>query len=325
MSASARRGPSMRVMADVLGLLVLLLAGGLVLLAAVVLSVAWGAVCPRRETAAWAIARGLPADPADAGLEAEAWTLRRPDGVELAAWTIRSPGPFEPGRPRVPLIVLAHGWYRGRRSMLRRLPHVLPLADRVVLYDARGHGESGGRSTLGIKEPEDLLAVADAAAGPEGRAGTGPAILVGWSLGATAAIVAASRPEARGRIAGVVAVAPVADLAEAVAARLRQFDASPWMLLPPVRIVLRCLGAWPPRPEAAAEQVAVPVLVVHGERDEVCPLPGVRRLVDRLSSGRLLEVPGAGHEQPEATAPEAFGRALEELVGDALAGTPRSC
>lgn len=308
----------MQSMADVLGFLVLLLTAGGALLMAVVLSVAWAAVRPRRETAAWAIARGLPADPADAGLEAESWTLRRPDGVELAAWTVSSPGPFEPGRPRVPLIVLAHGWYRGRRSMLRRLPHVLPLAERVVLYDARGHGESGGRSTLGIKEPEDLLAVAEAA-------GAGPAILAGWSLGGTAAIVAASRPEARGRIAGVVAVAPVADLADAVAARMRQFDASPRLLLPPVRRVLRWLGAWPSSPEAAAAAVAVPVLVVHGERDEVCPLPGVQRLVDRLAAGRLLEVPGAGHEQPEAAAAEAFDRAVGELVAEALAATPRSC
>ncbi len=313
---------AMAALEDILGLVVLLLTAGGILVAAVVLSVAWAAVRPRRETAAWAVARNLPADPADAGLEAEAWTLRRPDGVELEAWTIRSPGPFEPGRPRVPLIVLAHGWYRGRRSMLRRLPHVLPLAERVVLYDARGHGESGGRSTLGVAEPDDLLAVAEAAStGPD----AGPVILAGWSLGGTAAIVAASRPEARRRIGGVVAVAPVADLTDAVAARMRQFDASPRLLLPPVRWVLRRLGAWPAAPLTDAAAVAVPVLVVHGDRDEVCPLPGVRRLVDRLPRGRLLEVAGAGHEQPEAAASEAFDRALGELVADALAAAPRSC
>ncbi len=310
-------------MAQALGLLILFSTAGGLLLAAVVASIAIAAVRPRRETDAWAIARGLPVEPSDLGLESETWRLRRPDGAELVAWTIATPSPSvrpgEPPAPRIPLLVLAHGWYRGRRSMLGRLGPLLAHAERIVLVDARGHGESGGRSSLGAREAADLLAVAEAAGAGPGRR----AVLGGWSLGGTAALAAAGDPAARDVVAGVLAVAPVVDLGSAVAARMRQFEAAPWLLLPPVRLVLRLLGAWPDPPDPAA--IRCPVLVVHGEDDRICPIAGVRTFAAGLPHGRLLAVAGAGHDEPERHEPEAFAAAVGELVGRAVAAPAESC
>lgn len=48
----------------------------------------------------------------------------------------------------------------------------------------------------------------------------------------------------------------------------------------------------------AAGQVAVPALVMTGDRDRLTPLDAARRLVDHLPDARLVELPGVGHMAP---------------------------
>ena len=116
------------------------------------------------------------------------------DDVALAAR--RSPA-VGPARGTV---VLAHGL-----SASKDHPEVVEMAARlngmgltVVTYDARGHGESGGRCTLGDLERHDVAAALDWA-----RDMDGPVVLVGASMGGIAVLRhAVSGPE----LAGVVVV-----------------------------------------------------------------------------------------------------------------------
>ena len=47
--------------------------------------------------------------------------------------------------------------------------------------------------------------------------------------------------------------------------------------------------------ERALPRIAVPVLLVHGDRDATIPVATSRTVADRLPDGRLLIVPGLGH------------------------------
>ncbi len=63
-----------------------------------------------------------------------------------------------------------------------------------------------------------------------------------------------------------------------------------------------------------------PVLVVHGDRDQICA-PRDGRALARLSGGRLLRVPGSGH-LTHTRKPVAFNLALREFAEGAF-GRPR--
>lgn len=63
--------------------------------------------------------------------------------------------------------------------------------------------------------------------------------------------------------------------------------------------------------------IACPTIVVVGEEDQLTPLPEAEKLVAGIKGARLVRIPGAGH-LPNIESPEAFTRALEEL----LAGLP---
>ncbi len=67
---------------------------------------------------------------------------------------------------------------------------------------------------------------------------------------------------------------------------------------------------------AELEEVAVPVLVLWGERDRVVPVDHGRNAVSRLRHGRLRILSGCGH-MPQVERPDAFVAAVEDF----LAGT----
>ncbi|MFK7958966.1 MAG: alpha/beta hydrolase [Phycisphaerales bacterium] len=305
-------------MRELLHLLILLAVGGGLLLVILTVGIVATAIRPRRETAAWAVARGRPVDPADLGWEHAAWNVGRPGDVSLRGWTIDAPGGRPPGTPTVDRMVLAHGWYRSRRALLDRVEPMARHASRLVMADARGHGESGGSSTLGRREPGDLLAIVDATAPEDGSADR--VLLVGWSLGATAAVQAAADAMAtdpdRSDLVGVVAIAPVTNLRMTLDARIRQFDLPPWLLGPLVRLTLRVLGAWPA--PLVPDAIGVPVLVVHGADDEICPARDVQRWVDASAAAgadvQLHLILGAGHDEPERGDPEGVAAALADFA-----------
>lgn len=62
----------------------------------------------------------------------------------------------------------------------------------------------------------------------------------------------------------------------------------------------------------AGDRLALPVLLIAGDRDEVAPLPAVRAFHDRLPDSRLTVIPGVGHlihyetPKPAADAIRAF-------------------
>jgi pimeloyl-ACP methyl ester carboxylesterase len=91
-------------------------------------------------------------------------TLTTTDGVPISAY--HDPGPTSLG------IVVAHGltgsW---RRSSIRRAAEAFRRVGGVVAFDFRGHGRSGGHSTVGDREVLDLAAAVALGAGARLPAG----------------------------------------------------------------------------------------------------------------------------------------------------------
>ena len=134
----------------------------------------------------------------------------------------------------------------------------------------------------------------------------GPVVLVGHSQ--SCQVVAAAAGDAR--VVGVVLCGPTTDprmrrLPVLVRRWLRTALAEPWWQVP---LVLRqwlhtgprsMVALWriasPDRLDARLATVGVPVVVVRGTRDALCPADWAARLVAAAPRGQLVELPGAAH------------------------------
>jgi len=106
----------------------------------------------------------VPLDPPASSIAAthDDLTFNSRDGIVLKGWWFAVPGADRAA-------VIVHGRGRNRvnsdfmPAAIARL--LLVHGYSVLLFDLRGHGESGGtRYTLGIEEPRDILAAVDLAA-----------------------------------------------------------------------------------------------------------------------------------------------------------------
>ncbi|EST21626.1 hypothetical protein N566_27340 [Streptomycetaceae bacterium MP113-05] len=247
--------------------------------------------------------------------------LRTEDGVAVEAAYTPYEGP-EPG-PRaadapVPVIVVAHGFSGALdRPALRRAADTFARHAAVVTFSFRGHGRSGGRSTVGDREVLDLAA----AVGWARRLGHGSVATVGFSMGGSVTLRhAALCEDADARTDAVVAVSAPARWYYRGTAPMRRLH---WVVQRPVgrlvsrwglrtRVHTRGWDTVPLSPTEAAPRIApTPLLVVHGDRDAYFPLDHPLGLV-RAADPRCTELwveRGFGHAENAAPA------ALLERVG----------
>lgn len=249
----------------------------------------WVLTRPPRRTYASALARGRAGEPSEipedwGGARVfEAWTFRT-RGLELAAWDVQGE------RADGAVVILTHGWGDSRVGALARVEAVVKVASRVILWDMAGHGESEGRSTLGVREVEDLLALIEKAGGER------DVVLYGWSLGAGVSIAAAERCE---RVKAVVAEAPYRLAGTPAGAVIRGWGL-PWRINLPM--ALAWVGwrtgvgvEWRGFDRAEiARGLRVPMLVVHGAEDTVCPVEDGRGIA-ASGRGEFVAIGGAGH------------------------------
>lgn len=286
---------------DWAGLAALLAVGTAVYIAILIVGTAWRLVRPPRRTYAWAVARGRPGDPREAcdaafTEDGHAWCV---EGLDAAG----------------PTVIVTHGWGSSRIEMLDRLDVMRRHAARVVLWDMPGHGDAPGLCTLGDAEPGLLAGMID-------DAGPGPVVLYGWSLGAEVSLLAAAlRP---GRVAGLIlegaylrGVTP----ARRMLARLAAPSAV--NLGPGLALIGLVFGGRPGRRWRRLDRTRLAAgtatLLVHAERDVICPLDEARVLAAALAGAALVTISGAGHDDVWREGP---GRARAEA---AVAGLLQRC
>lgn len=228
-------------------------------------------------------------------------------------------GRLFPGRERA-TVVLTHG-YGGNQDELLPVASALNEAGLTVFtYDSRGCGGSTGEITFGAREQDDLASVVDELASrPEvdpDRIGA-----FGYSIGgATTILAAAKEPRIR---------AVAADSAWTTARSWLRPNFSDVFLHPrqrfttlSVAVLERRLGIDLDRlrpVDAIRELGQRPVLLIHGDADEVVLPRDSAALAEAAGSAELWRVAGAAHGDTiapggAATTPRLaafFERALE--------------
>lgn len=228
--------------------------------------------------------------------------LRSVDGVRLAASYL--PGPAA----AAPAVVLAHGFAASGAK-----PAYALLADRlagfahVLALDLRGHGRSGGASTLGDREALDV------AAGVAWLRAFGHdwVAAMGLSMGATAVLHACWQAGRQGAGAAADAAVLVSapawfrDEPETLAMRrLKSAWETPWKrhamrMALGVRLVAPATWSSPPQPVELVRAVGAPLLVVHGEDDAYFPPTDGQALAAAAPppAALWLEPAGFGHAE----------------------------
>lgn len=246
--------------------------------------------------------------------------LRTEDGVEIDACHRH---PLD--RQRDVGIVLAHGFTGSWRGTPQsRIATVLARFAGVVSFDFRGHGRSGGCSTVGDREILDLAAaVARARSLGYRRIAT-----LGFSMGASVVIRHA------GLVGGVDAVAAVSGPGRWYFRGTPPMRRVHWIVERPAGRLIGLLalgtrvstGRWDPVPEqptvAAARISPTPLLIVHGDRDRYFPVGHAHALYEAARQPKELWIErGFGHAE-RATNPALVARIAEWLRRPAHTGNP---
>lgn len=225
--------------------------------------------------------------PAAAGLpEAEEVMLDTPDGERVIVWHV------PPRSGDKPVFLYLHGNGASLRWRAERFRELTADGSGLVALSYRGYGGSSGAPTeVGLID-DALAAYAFAVA----RYPAERIVLWGESLGSGVAVaLAAEKPVAR-----VVLQSPFTSAADIAARRY-------WFV--PVRQLMKDQY----RSDLRIGKVTAPVLVLHGDRDDVVPMALGERLYELITAPkRFVRFPGGGHNDLGARAVEAARQFLAE-------------
>ncbi|MEU5707691.1 MULTISPECIES: alpha/beta hydrolase [Streptomyces] len=200
--------------------------------------------------------------------------------------------------------VIAHGFTGDvDRPHVRRVAGVLRGYGAVVTFSFRGHGRSGGRSTVGDKEVLDLAAAVEWTRG----LGHARVVTVGFSMGGSVVLRHAAL---HGGTDAVVSVSAPARWYYRGTAPMRRLH---WLVTRPEGRLVGRYGLrtrihhrdWDPVPlspvQAVPKIAPTPLLIVHGDRDGYFPLDHPRMLAEAAGEhGDLWVEPGMGHAEHAA-------------------------
>jgi pimeloyl-ACP methyl ester carboxylesterase len=213
------------------------------------------------------------------------------------------------------VFVVAHGFTGDvDRPQVRRVAGAFARQGAVVTFSFRGHGRSGGRSTVGDREVLDLAAAVEWAR----SLGHTRVVTVGFSMGGSVVLRHAALHA--GTVDAVVSVSAPARWYYRGTAPMRRVH---WLITRPEGRLLGRYGFrtrihhrdWDPVPlsptEAVPKIAPTPLLIVHGDRDGYFPLDHPRMLAEAAGDhGELWLEPGMGHAE------DAAGDALLARIGD---------
>ncbi|MFV8187314.1 alpha/beta hydrolase [Streptomyces sp. AF1B] len=218
------------------------------------------------------------------------------------------------------VFVIAHGFTGDAdKPHVRRVVEAFAQYGAVVSFSFRGHGASGGHSTVGDREVLDLAAAVEWARG----FGHGRVVTVGFSMGGSVVLrhAALHGPEGPGGPGREGRTEASTDVVVSVSAPARWYyrGTAPmrklhWLVTRPAGRLVGRYGfntrihhrEWDPVPLSPVEAVPriapAPLLIVHGDRDGYFPLDHPRMLAAAAGEqGELWIEGGMGHAEHAAT------------------------
>ena len=219
----------------------------------------------------------------------EHW-IDTPDGEELYAWYCRAANPVASG-------VFCHGNTGNLTISADIIPHLLNAGFNVLFFDYRGFGRSSGSASLGGVISDGITASRfHDKIRPKGI----PSVLYGFSLG------------------GAVAAQVI---------RRHPFDAlilqSTFTSLPDItrflfpKLPLHLLSGNIFDTIGVIKRLQVPLLVLHGTNDEVCPSTMANEIFDACKTEkRIHTVEGGLHKDLYLRDPDALIWAISQFIAD---------
>jgi pimeloyl-ACP methyl ester carboxylesterase len=269
---------------------------------------------PRRRTADFYRSLGLPLNPADIGLPYEEINIIPDEGIKLNSWLIKA------GRRARGTIIYLHGVADCKIDGLRLAKLLHDHRFNVFLYDARRHGNSGGKyCTYGFYEKGDLLKVIDYLESrtdiPPGKIG-----LFGTSMGAAVALQSAAIDR---RIAAVAAENSFATLRSIFDDYQRRMIKLPFHFLRNIVIVrsefIARFHATEVSPLDAVGQISVPILFITGTEDHLINPQYSKSLYDHATGPKeLFEVEQGSHSNIWEVAGKKYETTLLNFYEQAL-------
>lgn len=212
--------------------------------------------------------------PAEAGFpEAQETVLNSSDGTRVIVWHV-------PPKENKPVFLYFHGNGGSLRYRVPRFKNLTADGSGLVALSYRGYGGSSGSPS-----EEGLLADADAAyAFAAAQYPTSKLIVWGESLGTGVAVALAAEKKAD----GVILEAPYTSTADIA------FAAYPFI---PVSLLMKDQF----RSDARIGKVKAPILILHGQRDNIVPFAYGRRLFELAPEPKqFVPFPAGEHENLDA-------------------------
>ena len=227
--------------------------------------------------------------PADLGLAAEEVTLEPEAGVKLHAWFFPRPDPLGS-------LLFCHGNAGNVSHRLENVRYLVQTGFQILLFDYRGYGHSSG-------QPSEWGLYRDAATawqhlGERPDTAGAPRIIFGRSLGGAVAVDLATHADADGLIL------------ESTFTSIRTL----------VRLIYHLpLPELPVKYDSLSKisQLKMPLLGIHGGRDELIPFADGCTLFDAAPEPkRWYPIPGAGHNDTYVTGGDAYFRQFAAFARD---------
>jgi len=208
--------------------------------------------------------------PAAAGFpQAEEHLLTAADGEKVIVWHV-------PARPGHPVVLYFHGNGDFLAGFFGRFRDVIADGTGIVALSYRGYAGSSGK-------PNEQGLLQDAAAAyafTTARYSADRIVVWGFSLGSGVAVAVGAEQS----IGKLILEAPYSSVADVAASLFPIF---------PVRLVIRD----PFRSDQRIERVRVPLLIMHGARDQAIPIAFGERLFSLAHEPkRFVRFPDGGHE-----------------------------
>jgi len=224
------------------------------------------------------------------------------DGVELALRYWRG------GDTARAIVVVSHGFTASKdhRDVVALAESLQARELDVLAYDARGHGQSTGVSTLGHLERHDVAAAVAWAEQQHTKI-----VLVGASMGAIAVLAHAALAT---QIAGVVAVSSPPDWRiplrprALIAAGLARTRPGRWVAEHHMSVHIDPTWIPPQTARSLEPRINTPLAIIHGQDDRLIPYTSALATSTPVKRQATI-VPDMGH---------AFHRASHNAINDAI-------
>ncbi len=230
--------------------------------------------------------------------KASSWSVTTKDGYHLIA-TAFTPETKDPETKSSRWALLLHGYTGWKEELYPLAYHYIQQGYHVLVPDMRCSGESEGDFIgMGYTDRLDnMLWLSEILA----RDPDASIVIHGQSMGASCALMMAGE-DLPSQVAAIVSDCAYTDAYRMFAKQMKDWFSLPsFPILDSMNLMLQLRGGYDLKKASAltaAEKTSLPVLIIHGQEDDMIPVEMAYQLYDAVNGPKeLLIVPGAGHAQ----------------------------